>query len=185
MLQEGWAAGKLRLRSEVMSAGAFQALLARVRSREWVVYCKPPFAGPSQVLRYLANYTHRIAISNARILAFDGERVTFRYRDSARQNSPRTMALDADEFLRRFILHVLPSRFVRIRYYGFMANRLRTRSIQRARELIVPHTPVSNPPTAELTHHGPTVCPRCSIGVMRRVAIIAAPRREPLYEDSS
>lgn len=106
-----------------------------------MVYCKPPFGGPEQVLAYLANYTHRIAISNSRLVAFDGGSVTFRYRDYADGNTTKTMTLDADEFLRRFLLHVLPTRFVRIRYYGFLANRGRLASIAHAREQIMDSSP--------------------------------------------
>ena len=87
--------------------------------REWVVYTKAPFGGPAPVLAYLANYTHRIAITNSHLLSFDGSRVTFRYRDSRQANAQKMMTLDADEFLRRFLMHVVPHRFVRIRYYRF------------------------------------------------------------------
>lgn len=185
MLEQAWNAGKFRLRPEVMSAGDFRMLLLRIRSRAWVVYCKPPFAGPSHVLRYLANYTHRIAISNGRILSFNGERVAFRYRDSATQNSQRTMTLEADEFLRRFLLHVLPSRFVRIRYYGFMANRVRAQKIDRARKLIAvrPSTPIQ--PRLETSEPKPRLCPRCASGVMARIALVPPHQSRPPYEDTS
>ena len=115
---------------------AFDLLLARAGATDWVVYCKAPFGGPQQVLAYLANYTHRIAISNSRIVSFDSERVCFRYRDYAHGNAEKLLTLDVDEFLRRFLLHVLPPRLVRIRYYGFLANRTRAHSIDLARQLI-------------------------------------------------
>ena len=105
-------------------------------AQEWVVYAKPPFGGPAQVLEYLSRYTHRVAISNQRILSFDGREVTFRWRDYADGNRTKECTLDAVEFLRRFLMHVLPDRFVRIRYFGFLANRRRTENIRAARTLI-------------------------------------------------
>lgn len=98
-------------------------------------------AGQPQVLGYLANYTHRIAISNSRIISFEGGRVTFRWRDYRDSNRTKLMTLDATEFLRRFLMHVLPTGFMRIRYFGFMANAQRKRMIDRARELIGCHPP--------------------------------------------
>jgi hypothetical protein len=144
------------------------------------VYAKPPFGGPAQVLSYLANYTHRIAISNSRIVAFNGEQVTFRYRDAPA--SHRLMTLSADEFLRRFLLHVIPSRFVRIRYYGFMANRSRASSLDRARELIG-HSPL--PPQPREPPIEPLLCPQCGKGILRRVALLEPALSAPWYEDSS
>jgi putative transposase/transposase-like zinc-binding protein len=165
---------------ELIDVIALRALLARVRAREWVVYAKPPFGGPAQVLAYLANYTHRIAISNRRIVAFDGQQVTFRYRHSSASNTHRLMTLGADEFLRRFLLHVVPSRFVRIRYYGFMANRTRASSLARARELI------AQPVTLAERHERskPQHCPRCSEGTLRLVGQIPRPNYTS-YQDSS
>jgi hypothetical protein len=157
------------------------ATLIRVRAREWVVYTKPPFGGPTQVLGYLANYTHRIAISNARIVAFDGTGVTFRYRDSASGNAQRLMTLPTDEFLRRFLLHVLPRRFVRIRYYGFMANRTRAASLARAREVIgKPLIRIDAPHVA-----APERCPRCDQGMLRIVSHVEPELVRPQHEDSS
>jgi len=100
----------------------FAAFLRTLFRKDWVVYAKPAFGGPAQVLRYLGRYTHRVAISNHRIVAFDGERVTFRWRDYAHGNKSREMNLSAEEFIRRFQLHVLPKGFVRIRNFGFLAN---------------------------------------------------------------
>jgi hypothetical protein len=90
-----------------------------------VVYCKPPFGGPEYVLQYLGRYTHRMAISNHRLISFHHDQVTFRWRDSAHHNEQKMMSLSLDEFLRRFLLHVLPKGFVRIRHFGFLANRRR------------------------------------------------------------
>ncbi len=155
-------------------------ILACVRTKEWIVYAKPPFGGPAQVLAYLANYTHRIAISNARIVGFDGDHVTFRYRD--RPGSHCLMNLTTDEFLRRFLLHVVPSRFVRIRYYGFMANRCRVESIDRARQLIGERPLL----TARITASPElSPCPVCAEGRLHVIASVPAPDRERTFEDSS
>jgi hypothetical protein len=104
----------------------FRRFLRQLHRQDWLVYAKPTFGSPTKVLRYLGRYTHRIAISNHRLLAFDGERVTFRWKDYARGGKERKMTLLATEFLRRFFLHVLPKGFVRIRYFGFLANRFRS-----------------------------------------------------------
>jgi hypothetical protein len=103
---------------------------------DWVVYAKPAFGGPAAVLRYLGRYTHRVAISNHRLIAFDGERITFHWKDYARDGERRTMTLTATEFLRRFVQHVLPRGFVRIRQFGFLANRCRTARLTLARRLL-------------------------------------------------
>jgi len=105
-------------------------------AQEWIAYAKRPFGGPEQVLAYLSQYTHRVAISNHRIVAFENQKVTFRWRDYADENRTKLCTLDALEFVRRFLLHVLPDRFVRIRYFGFLANRNRSGNIKRARALI-------------------------------------------------
>jgi hypothetical protein len=103
----------------------FRSFLRQLFVPRWVVYCKPPFGGPEQVLRYLGAYTHRVAISNHRLVSFTDGRVTFRWRDSAHKNRKRLLTLPVDEFLRRFLLHVLPRGFVRIRHFGFLASRRR------------------------------------------------------------
>lgn len=110
--------------------------ISKAGAQEWVVYAKAPFGGPEQVLEYLSAYTHRIAISNSRILNFDGDRVTFRWRDYADGNQMKTSTVGAIEFLRRFLMHVLPDRFVRIRYFGLLGNRNRMRRIEHARRLL-------------------------------------------------
>jgi len=114
----------------------FARLLRRLHRHDWVIYAKPAMGGPSQVLRYLGRYTHRVAISNHRLLSFDGERVTFRWKDYAHGSKQKTMTLAATEFLRRFFLHVLPKGFMRIRSFGFLANRWRTRMLALARQLL-------------------------------------------------
>jgi Putative transposase/Transposase zinc-binding domain len=137
----------------------FAKLVGRLRRQDWVVYVKPAFGGPLQVLRYLGRYTHRIAISNHRLLAFDGEHVTFRWRDYAHGNQSRVMSLHAIEFLRRFFLHVLPKGFVRIRHFGFLANRFRAARLALCRKLLgcVVSEPALTPAAATCTWH----CPRC------------------------
>ena len=124
---------------------------------DWVVYAKPAFGGAAAVLRYLGRYTHRVAISNHRLIAFDGERVTFRWKDYARGGHWRTMTLSAEEFVRRFVQHILPRGFVRIRQFGFLANACRTASLTLARTLLARSLPsrVSASSTAVGT------CPHC------------------------
>jgi hypothetical protein len=117
---------------------AFQARLAALRKRKWVVYAKRPFGGPDAVLAYLSRYTHRIAIANSRLVAFDGERVTFKWKDYRAKSDARykLMTLDADEFIRRFLIHVLPDGFHRIRHYGLFANAKRAGNIALARRFL-------------------------------------------------
>ncbi len=139
----------------------FRELLRRLHLQDWVVYAKPAFGGPRQVLRYLGRYTHRVAISNHRLLSFDGERVTFRWKDYAHGSKTRQMTLAAREFLRRFFLHVLPKGFVRIRHFGFLGNRFRAARVQLGRQLLanapLPPTPAQVPHTDAAIWH----CPHC------------------------
>ncbi|TFI58862.1 IS91 family transposase [Sphingomonas parva] len=145
---------------------AFLRHLAPVRKKRWVVYAKPPFAGPEAVLAYLSRYTHRVAISNRRLISFDERGVTFRFKDYRRTGAERyrAMTLGADEFIRRFLLHVLPRGFHRIRHYGLLASASRKESIARARELL-PVAPPSEPPPADQPAPLPP-CPCCG-GRMR------------------
>jgi len=122
---------------------AFERLLDAGVKHDWVVYAKPPFAGPQQVLKYLARYTHRIAISNRRLLAMDEQTVTFRYKDYAHGNRPRTMTLEGAEFLRRFLMHAVPRGFMRIRHFGLLANRLRTKNLACLHRLLAAACPAS------------------------------------------
>jgi putative transposase/transposase-like zinc-binding protein len=126
--------------ASLADAQAFSAFLAPLRNSEWVVYSKRPFGGPKEVLRYLARYTHRIAISNRRLISADANGVTFKYKDYRIEGPDRykTMTLAIDEFIRRFLMHVLPSGFHRIRYYGLLASPARGHNIARARELLAP-----------------------------------------------
>ncbi|HUF30286.1 MAG TPA: IS91 family transposase [Gemmatimonadaceae bacterium] len=182
-LREAWRKGALTVPARVLpDSMALDLLLARASAKEWVVYAKAPFGGPAQVLGYLANYTHRIAISNSRIAAFDGHHVTFRYRDYADANASKWMTLDVGEFLRRFLMHVVPTRFVRIRYYGFMANRQRAQSIDHARQLLSSRQlGVVKPTPQPIEHH----CTRCDQGIMRTVDVVPPQRSSTPYEDSS
>lgn len=137
----------------------FAKLVGRLRRQGWIVYVKPAFGGPLQVLRYLGRYTHRVAISNHRLLSFNGERVTFRWRDYAHGNKSHVMTLDAVEFLRRFFLHILPNGFVRIRHFGFLANRFRAERLALCRKLLACAT--AEPAATSPTVASPYRCPRC------------------------
>ena len=156
------------------SARAWQDFLHRMRRKAWVVYAKPPFGSPERVLKYLARYTHRGAISNRRILSLSDAQVTFRYRDRKRDNTLRTMTLSGVEFLRRFLLHLLPKGFVRIRYFGFLANRSRKAKLAHIRGLLgapdlvieVPAAPEQDSdaePTTQVIGQG-RLCPSCGVG---------------------
>lgn len=140
-----------------------EGLLAQAAGKEWIVYAKRPFGGPEQVLSYLAAYTHRIAISERRIVSFDGQRVRFRYKDYNDGDREKVMDLDAAEFLRRYLLHVLPERFVRIRHFGFLANRVRTQNLTRVREQLGAAPIRSSEP--EQDRPVPR-CPSCHVGSM-------------------
>jgi hypothetical protein len=137
---------------------AFSHFLWQLSHKDWVVYAKPPFGGAEHVLNYLARYTHRVAISNHRLVAFENHRVSFRWKDYAHGGKNKVMTLPADEFLRRYLLHVLPKGLVRIRHFGLFANRHRAASLQLCRSLLgiepcddPPATAASQPP-----------CPLCS-----------------------
>jgi hypothetical protein len=122
--------------SRLADSGRFAALLDSLFRQKWVVYAKPAFGSPRLVLRYLGRYTHRVAISNHRLLAFDGEQVTFRWKDYAHGNKQRKMTVSGIEFLRRFSQHILPRSFVRIRQFGFLTNRRRSEFLALARRLL-------------------------------------------------
>jgi hypothetical protein len=139
----------------------FRQLLRRLHRRDWVVYAKPAFGGPRQVLRYLGRYTHRVAISNHRLVSFDGERVTFRWKDYARGSQQRLMTLTASEFLRRFFLHVLPKGFVRIRHFGFLANRFRSSHLELCRQLLASEHSQTQLASAPIGDTPIWHCPRC------------------------
>ena len=145
-------------------------------AQKWIVYAKPPFGGPEQVLDYLSQYTHRIAISNRRILAFEDNKVTFEWRDYTDSNRIKQSTIIADEFLRRFLMHVLPDRFVRIRYFGYLANQHRAKNIERARTLI------GRPSALRFRDHPkpPLFCPACCAATLVAAQSAATLRSPPL-----
>jgi hypothetical protein len=155
------------------TAVTFRAFLRSLYRQTWVVYAKPPFGSPAHVLHYLARYTHRVAISNHRLVAVTDDTVSFRWKDYRHGNQIRTLTLDADEFLRRFLLHVLPKRFVRIRYFGFLAPRCRTRGLAQCRHALAVAPTPPNKPLATSTLRSAWPCPRCG-GPMRIVERLTA-----------
>ena len=170
---------------------AFARYLEPVTRAEWVVYAKPPFGGPEHVLEYLGRYTHRVAISNHRLVEFTGDEVAFRWKDYRHESRSKVMRLPAEEFMRRFLLHVLPSGFQRIRHYGFLANRVRADKLQRCRDLLGAPAPEATGPDApedyrdryqRLTGVSLRDCPCCGRGRMVTVETFAPhtwPRAPP------
>jgi len=167
-------------------------LMRALHGTPWVVYAKPPFGGPAQVLAYLGRYTHRIAISNQRILALHDGQVSFRWRDYADRDRSKVMLLSAEEFLRRFLLHVVPAGFQRIRHFGLLANRRRTPALSRCRELL--HAPAPPPPPPRetavaivhrLTGRDLTQCLVCHEGTLRVLCLLAPGAPGPKIHDTS
>jgi hypothetical protein len=182
-LRAAFDAGQLQFFSTLDSLGdpnAFAEYLTSLRRTEWVVYAKRHCAGAEQVLDYLARYTHRVAISNNRLLNIKDGKVTFSWKDYRHHDQSKTMTLEADEFIRRFLLHVLPDGFMRIRHYGFIGNRHRRVKIARCRELlavvaVIPVTSVFSDYRdryQELTGKSLYDCPACGRGRMVRVEIL-------------
>jgi len=197
-LQQAFEEGKLSFHGQLeplARSSSWKRWRKELRSKDWVVYAKPPFGGPLQVLKYLARYTHRVAISNQRLLSVDNGQVAFRWKDYAQGNRSRTMVLDALEFIRRFLLHVLPKSFVRIRYYGFLANGQRKNKLARIRELLGQNhnpPPVISPPSAGEPTPGSEQdgerCPQCRQGRMIVVDEIPPTNQEtskPWWADTS
>jgi putative transposase/transposase-like zinc-binding protein len=166
-LRQLHAEGKLYLPgrlAHLAESDAFVAWLRPLYAKDWVVYAKRPFGGPAQVLKYLARYTHRVAISNSRLLKLDDGRVTFRYKDYADDHRQKTMTLDAGEFLRRFVQHVLPKGFLKVRHYGLLANRHRAEKLTLSRRLLLAAPVAANvePATApDPATIAPTAVPHC------------------------
>lgn len=187
-LQAAFDTGQLRFFGELAGlaeARAFAARLKALRKVNWVVYAKPPFGSPEQVLAYLGRYTHRVAIANSRLVATDGTRVRLRWRDYRQHNKAKVMALDAHEFIRRFLLHSLPDGFHRIRHYGFLANGHRQSKLALIRRLLDQTAPPRVRGNADYRQRlrdlmGIDVdrCPRCS-GTMRVIDILPRPRAPP------
>ena len=154
--------GKLR---EFQHPAQFDDWIAPLRKRKWVVYAKPPFGGPEYVLKYLARYTHRVAIANGRLIGLENGVVRFQWRDSQYGNQIKEMDLDAVEFIRRFLLHVLPLGFVKIRHFGLLSNRSRKDALACCRKVLPPY---STPKPVERPNE-PIHCPVCHVGIMRIV----------------
>ncbi|MHA6732450.1 IS91 family transposase [Devosia sp. A369] len=167
---------------------AFQRHLAPVRKKRWVVYAKAPFAGPQAVLAYLSRYTHRVAISNSRLIAFDGAGVTFRYKNYRRTGAERqqVMTIAAEEFIRRFLIHVLPRGFHRIRHYGLLAGSARKDCIAQARELLKVAPTPDEPAAEEPADHQPP-CPCCggAMVIIETFATACRPRAPPAAKPSN
>ena len=165
----------------------FANLVRRLHRHDWVVYAKPAFGGPMQVLRYLGRYTHRVAISNHRLLAFGQERVTFRWQDYAHSGKQSRMTLAATEFLRRFFLHVLPKGFVRIRHFGFLANRFRASRLALGRQLLASRSSAPAETGTRKISESSTLwhCPRCDAAMMVIQRFTAAELSACMYFDSS
>lgn len=182
-LQSAYDKGTLEFHGSLQSLRepqSFQQHLAPARQTEWVVYAKPPFGSAGQVIEYLSRYTHRVALSNQRLLACQQGQVTFRYKDysSGDPQLCRQMTLAADEFLRRFLLHVLPAGLQRVRHYGLLTNRYRAGNLARCRELLLGPRSALLPTAAQLAALLALIvepaarCPKCKIGLMMRVSQI-------------
>ena len=164
----------MRCRRWQTAASEFQLQTRRCAKTKWVVYAKPPFGGPDHVLKYLARYTHRVAISNRRLVALEDGNVWFHWKDYAHGGDQKIMTLTAIEFIRRFLLHVLPSGFVRIRHYGFLANRVCRDKLALCRVLLAVEPasePAASEPCVEPEETGevqasPHTCPSCGVGRM-------------------
>jgi predicted Zn-ribbon and HTH transcriptional regulator len=188
----GQAFNKARLkfvgRCEGLSDGDhFKRLLERLREKRWVVYAKKPFSDPERVLEYLGRYTHRVAISNNRIISIEEGRVSFTYRDRKRENKLKRMTLSAEEFIRRFLLHLLPDSFVRIRHYGLLANRSKKEYLSRCRWLLGEEV---QPPAVikktskelmlEVGRVDLSVCPECKGGRMIKIGDLPSELAKPI-----
>ncbi len=191
-LQAAFDAGELGFFGELArlaDPATFRRRLAELRKAEWVVYAKPPFGGPAQVLAYLGRYTHRVAIANTRLVEMTDREVAFRWKDYRHHEKARIMTLDAGEFIRRFLLHTLPDGFHRIRHYGFLANGHRAAKLALCRRLLgaAPAAPVVEQPGTDPTPPPvPRPCLHCG-GLVVLLGIISRPasRRPPSREDSS
>jgi hypothetical protein len=177
-LTTGFKQGEFHILTDQSEA----ALLEALSHQDWVVYAKPPFAGPAQVLNYLGRYTHRTVIGNQRLVDMKDDQITFRWRDRAHANKIRTMTLPANEFIHRFLLHVLPKGFQRIRHYGLLANRHKANQLAKARELLnVPQPePIAPESVEDFAYRvlGMEIlrCPVCKVGRMQLVETLLRPQ---------
>jgi hypothetical protein len=176
-------------------AAPFAELLARLAAKDWVVYSQPPFGGPDKVLEYLSRYTHRVAISNRRLLGIADGKVTFSYRDRRDGNQVKELTIAAPEFLRRFLLHVTPPGLCRIRHYGFLSNRCKEQQLPRCRALLGQPPPTTAEAPLDVvglilrfTGIDVTRCPQCQQGTLvaaERILVAAASRPGSAMADSS
>jgi hypothetical protein len=191
-LAEAHAAGKLQFFGDLeplRDPQAFARYLAPWKKKDWVVYAKAPFGGPQHVLEYLGRYTHRVAISNRRLLKLEDGHVSFQWKDYRDGQQQKVMTVSAAEFIRRFLQHALPPGFQRIRYYGFLANCHRAEKLNLCRQLLATLCSLLLPQPADcrdflaaLTAGNPRLCPRCKVGVLLRTQIFRLP--VPLRLDS-
>jgi hypothetical protein len=166
---------------ELKESPVFKRLLTNLYHQEWVVYCRPPLKNPEKVMDYLGRYTHRVALSNDRLVKLEGNEVTFRWKDSAENNKIKCLTLEALEFIRRFLLHVLPEQFVKIRYYGILSHRSRKGKLLRSKRLlgVVKSEEPENAPKetwqdllTRITGMDPRICPHCGKGKMIQKEIL-------------
>lgn len=194
--------GQLKFHGQLQplaSAPAFTQLLEDCRQTDWVVYAKPPFGGPAQVLDYLGRYTHKVAISNHRLLRLENDQVSFHWKDYRHGHRKKVMTLAATEFLRRILLHILPEGFVRIRHFGLLANRHRAENLALCRQLLAVAEPATQPDSAlaplhrteryqQLTGVDPSLCPQCGLGRLIQIQILPTLserlRPDPLHRNS-
>jgi hypothetical protein len=202
LVSQAWVRRRLYFPAHLAAlaeASDFEKFLQPLAEKDWVVYSQPPFAGPEKVLDYLSRYTHRVAISNHRLQRLDADQVTFDYRDRRAGGRVKPLTLPAHEFIRRFLLHIVPRGFCRIRHFGFLGNRFKEERLQHCRVLLAVPTPAAIPATPtdpvqlllKLTGVDVSKCPHCQIGTMIVVEYLPksgllAGRRPPLsYTDSS
>jgi len=187
-LAQAYQRSELRLlgaSASLVDSSAFELFLARLKTHNWVVYAKPPFAGAEQVLAYLGRYTHRVAIANHRLVSFENGQVRFRWRDYAHGNKVKIMTVSAEEFIRRFLLHTLPPGFMRIRHYGLLGNRCRHQKLARCRALLGQSEPESREPESvevmmlRLTGIDIFRCRSCQQGRPRVITLLAPLRSSP------
>jgi hypothetical protein len=186
-LRQAQAAGRLRLPEALTKAQTWSELLAELVGQEWVVYSQPPCAGPEVVLKYLARYVYRVAISNSRLVRVSDQKVTFRYKDYRKNGQEKELTLSGEESARRFLQHVLPNGFVRIRHYGLLANRGRQEKLRQCRRLLLGHD-IQQQAATTLPIEEPDLCVRCGEGEMRlveRLPALAAAGGDRSPEDSS
>jgi hypothetical protein len=185
-LKKEYGAGKLKFPGqieELKEASAFKRFLTNLYHQEWVVDCRPPLKNPEKVMDYLGRYTHRVALSNDRLVKLEGNQVTFRWRDSADNNKIKLLTLGAFEFIRRFLLHVLPEQFVKIRYYGILSHRSRKGKLLQCKKLLGVVIPEESKKGSKetwqdlltrITGIDPRICPHCGQGKMIQREVLPA-----------